>query len=89
MEEKNTTNPSEKNESKQSSKKSRKNEKPGFSETLKDYKAEFQKIIWPKRSELGKKTVTVIVTSLLMGVIITCMDTVYTVGYDFLLSLLG
>lgn len=88
MEEKNTTNPSEKNESKKQSKKQeKKNEKSSFSETFKDYKAEFQKIIWPNREEVTKKTVTVIITSLLVGVVIFCMDTVYTAGYDVILNL--
>lgn len=89
MEEKNTTNPSEKNESKKESKKQeKKGDKPGFSETFRDYKAEFQKIIWPNRDEIAKKTVTVIITSLFIGAIIFCMDTIYTAGYDVILSLL-
>lgn len=90
LEEKNTTNPNEKNESKQQKvSQAKKSEKPSFSETVKDYKAEFKKIIWPNRSEVAKKTVTVIITSLLVGTIIFCMDTVYTAGYNIILSLLG
>ena len=90
MEEKNTTNPSEKNELKQAKPKQVKQvNKASFSDTIADYKAEFKKIIWPKRDELSKKTVTVIITSLLVGVIIFCMDTIYTTGYNFILSLLG
>lgn len=90
MEEKNTTNPSEKNELKQAKPKQEKKEnKASFSDAVADYKAEFKKIIWPKRDELSKKTVTVIITSLLVGVIIFCMDTIYTTGYNFILSLLG
>ena len=90
MQENNTTNPSEKNESKKEKKqKPKKNAKPGFSETVADYKAEFKKIVWPTKQELAKRTVTVILTSLLVGVIITCMDFVYSGGYDWILSLLG
>ncbi|MBS4960705.1 MAG: preprotein translocase subunit SecE [Clostridiales bacterium] len=59
-----------------------------FSETVQDYKAEFHKIIWPKRDEVFKKTGTVIITSLIVGAVIFCMDTIYTSGYDLLLSLL-
>ena len=36
-----------------------------------------------------KSTATVIVTSLIVGVIITCMDTVFSAGYDTLINLLG
>lgn len=89
MEEQNTTiTPDEKNESK-NSKKPKKEDKASFADTVKDYKAEFGKIIWPNREELSKKTVTVIVTSLLIGAVIFCIDTVYTTGYNFILSLLG
>lgn len=90
MEEKNTTNPSGKNESKKQKKQpNKKNTKPTFSETVADYKAEFKKIVWPTRQELAKKTVTVILTSLLVGVIVSCMDIVYSAGYDCILNLLG
>ncbi len=90
MEENNTTNPNEKNESKKQKKQQpKKNAKPSFSETVADYKAEFKKIVWPTRQDLAKKTVTVILTSLLVGVIITCMDFVYSGGYDWVLNLLG
>lgn len=87
MEEKNTTNPSGK--TKGQKKLPKKNDKPTFSETIADYKAEFKKIVWPTKQELAKKTVTVILTSLLVGVIITCMDMVYSGGYDYILTLLG
>lgn len=54
-----------------------------------DLKGEFKKIIWPKRAELIKQTMTVIGTSLFVGVIIFCMDTVFNEGYKLLLSLLS
>ena len=54
-----------------------------------DVKAEFKKIIWPGKAELRKKTGTVIVTSLVMGVIIFAMDTVYTTLYNLVLGLIG
>ncbi|MEY8321760.1 preprotein translocase subunit SecE [Lachnospiraceae bacterium 46-61] len=89
MEENNTTNPSEKNESKKQKKQPNKNAKPTFSETIADYKAEYKKIVWPTKQDLARKTVTVILTSLLVGVIVSCMDIVYSAGYDCILSLLG
>ncbi|MBO8434508.1 MAG: preprotein translocase subunit SecE [Tyzzerella sp.] len=93
MQKQNTTNPNEKNESKEkkskAKKQSKKSDKPSFAETVADYKAEFKKIIWPNRSETVKNTITVIVTSLLMGAIIFCIDTVVAGGYNFILGLLG
>ena len=85
MEEKNTTNP----KTKEQKKLPKKNDKPTFSDTVADYKAEFKKIVWPTKQELAKKTVTVILTSLLVGVIISCMDIIYSAGYDCILNLLG
>ena len=70
-------------------KKQPKKGKSTFTETIKDYKAEFNKIIWPNRTEVSKKTVTVMVTSLLIGVIIFCMDTVFTTGLNLLIDLIG
>ena len=53
------------------------------------FKAEFKKIIWPNKQDLRKKTGSVIVTSLIMGVIIFAMDTVFTTLYNLVLGLLG
>ena len=90
MEQENTTNPNEKNEQKKvTPKQNKKENKESFSEKFADYKAEFRKIIWPNRSELTKKTFTVIVTSLVMSIIIFGMDTIYTSGYNFILGLLS
>ena len=94
MEEQNATKPEDKSKSTENAKKNesakgKKTEgKMSFSETVQDYKAEFHKIIWPKRDEVFKKTGTVIITSLIVGAVIFCMDTIYTSGYDLLLSLL-
>lgn len=58
-------------------------------DTFADYKAEFKKIIWPDRADMVKRTATVIVTSLIVGVIIFCMDTVFSAGYSAILGLMG
>ncbi|KAF5081112.1 preprotein translocase subunit SecE [Anaerotignum sp.] len=60
-------------------------DRDGFAE----YKAEFKKIIWPSRPEIAKKTFTVIVTSLILGVLIFCMDSVFSAGYSAIIGLLG
>lgn len=85
MEEKQNTNQT--NETKQAKPKQVKknNDRDGFAE----YKAEFKKIIWPSRPEIAKKTFTVIVTSLILGVIIFCMDSVFSAGYSAIIGLLG
>lgn len=63
--------------------------KPSFGAVVADHKAEFKKIVWPKRDEVARKTVTVIGTSLLIGAIIFCYDTVFTGAIDTAMSALG
>jgi len=42
-----------------------------------DLKGEFKKVIWPTKKELAVSTVQVIVASLIIGVVIISMDSVY------------
>ena len=39
-------------------------------------KAEFKKIIWPDKSSLAKQTVLVLVISVILGILITVVDSV-------------
>ena len=55
-----------------------KSKKAGLSEIIADHKSEFKKIVWPKKMEVVKKTGVVIVTSIFVGAVIFCMDTVFT-----------
>ena len=90
MEEKNITNQT--NEVKQTkpvSQAKTAKKKDNDKDTFADYKAEFKKIVWPSRPEVAKKTVTVVVTSLIIGAIIFCMDTVFNAGYGVIIGLLG
>ena len=90
MEELKTANPNEKNEVKKaSSKKSPAQEKEGLSKKLADCKAEAKKIVWPNRETVKKNTITVIITSLLVGAIIFGMDTVYTTVLNLFIGLLA
>ena len=50
-------------------------------------KAEFRKIIWPTRDDLIKKTGTVTIVSIVLGVIIAILDFLIQNGIDFLLGL--
>ena len=92
MEEKNITNQT--NEVKQTkpapqAKTTKTTKKDNGKDTFADYKAEFKKIVWPTRPEVVKKTATVVVTSLIIGAIIFCMDTVFNAGYGVIIGLLG
>ena len=90
MEEKNSTNQTNVTKPKESNVTKPKQEKKGNDkDTFADYKAEFKKIVWPGRPEIAKKTVTVIVTSLIVAGIIFCMDTVLSTGYSTMISLIG
>lgn len=48
------------------------------------YKGEFDKIVWPKRDELVKEVVVVIVTSLMVGAIIAGMDYFFNYLYTLI-----
>ena len=50
-------------------------------------KAEWRKIIWPTRDDLVKKTGTVAVVSVILGVIIAILDFLIQNGIDFMLGL--
>lgn len=89
MEEKNEQNSNEFGKNELKPKKQSKKNNQSFSETVKDYKAEFHKIIWPNRFEVSKKTVTVMVTSLIVAGAIFFMDTVFTTGLNLLINLIG
>jgi len=54
-----------------------------------EFKGEFTKIIWPSRKDLVKQSLTVIVTSLIFGVIICGMDMIFSYAYQALVFLVG
>lgn len=49
-------------------------------------KTEFHKIIWPARKTLGKQAVAVVAVSLVLGLIITFIDTILQYGINFLVK---
>ncbi len=63
-------------------KKSNKKEKKKKGSFFADHKSEFKKITWPNRKVLTKQTFTVIVISLIVGVIIFAYD----LGIDFIIE---
>ena len=54
---------------------------------LEGLKSEFGKIIWPAKEQLAKQTAAVIVVSVVVGLMITILDTFIQYGIDFLVNL--
>lgn len=51
---------------------------------FKGLKAEFKKIIWPDKESIGKQSVAVVVSTIVLGVIIALFDT----GIKFLIDII-
>lgn len=49
-------------------------------------KSEFHKIIWPAKKALGKQAVAVVAISVVLGLIITLIDTILQYGINFLVK---
>ena len=49
--------------------------------------AEFKRIVWPSKEELAKETATVIVVSLIVGIIILLIDLGFEQAYSALVNL--
>ena len=50
-------------------------------------KAEFDKIIWPDKKSIARQTVAVVIVSVVLGLIIAVLDTVFKYGVDVLVGL--
>ena len=50
-------------------------------------KAEFKKIIWPTKESLARQTTAVVIVSVVLGLIITLLDTIIQYGVNFLVNL--
>lgn len=46
----------------------------GFSEWWKSVKAQFRRIIWPKKQAVASETIVVLIISIILGVIIALLD---------------
>lgn len=51
---------------------------------FKGLKKEFKKVVWPDKKDITKQTTAVLVISLVLGLIITLLDTIIQYGVDFL-----
>jgi len=58
--------------------------KSGMKDFFKGIKTEFKKISWPDKTTLLKQSVVVVTISIVLGLLITLMDTVIQYGVNFL-----
>lgn len=65
---------------------SAKNDAPKFS-FWKGVKTEFNKIIWPNKEDMLKQSVAVLCVSIVMGLVITFLDTLIQFGINFVTAL--
>ena len=63
-----------------------KTEKTQKKSWFKGLQAEFKKVIWPDKNALVKQTTAVVTVSVLLGVIITVIDTIVKYGIDLLVK---
>lgn len=66
-----------------------KKERVSLAEIWKVHVSEFKRIVWPSRQEVIKQTITVIVISIILGLIIWGLDIVYESAYQAVLTALG
>jgi len=62
----------------------KKEQKAGLSVFFKGVKAEFKKISWPDKNKLFKQSVAVVCISVVLGMIITLIDTILQFCINFL-----
>ncbi len=51
-----------------------------------ELKAEFRKIVWPDKKLLGKQSVAVIISAIIIGIIIALIDWLMQVGLTFIIG---
>ena len=60
-----------------------------FSRVFKGLRSEWMKIIFPSNERILNDSVTVLVSSVIIGAMIFVLDSVFGAGFGFLLSLFG
>ena len=53
---------------------------------IKGLKAEYRKIIWPKKEEVSKQTAAVVVCSLILGALRAGLDFAFKTGLSFIIK---
>jgi len=51
---------------------------------FKGLKSEFKKVVWPDKQTLARQMIAVIVSSVMIGVIITIVDQIVQYGLEFI-----
>lgn len=59
----------------------------GIEKFFNGVKAEYRKIIWPKKDDVKKETVAVIACSLAIGVIIAVLDFLFKLGMENIINI--
>ena len=66
----------------------KKKDKVKLSERLKkfwrDYKSEFKKIVWPSKEDTTRNTVVVVVSIVIVGVVVSVLDFLFSQGLTLL-----
>lgn len=60
--------------------------KKKIGEWFKGLKAEFHKIIWPDQNSVIRQTVTVVIITIILGLIIVMLDAVIQYGLDWIIG---
>lgn len=63
------------------------NDKAPKTSFFKGLKAEFKKIIWPKKGELVRESVVVVISIIVLGLLIAGIDMLIQYGVNFLINL--
>lgn len=51
-----------------------------------ELKGEFRKIVWPDKKKLGKQSVAVLITAIVVGIIISAVDWLMQIGLSFIIG---
>lgn len=58
----------------------------GMGNVLSNLKTEFSRIIWPNKDSLTKSTVSVLISSVALGIIIAVIDMIIKFGLGFVIA---
>ena len=51
-----------------------------------ELKGEFRKIVWPDKKKLGKQSVAVLITAIVVGIITSAVDWLMQIGLSFIIG---
>ena len=63
------------------------NEKAPKTSWFAGLKSEFKKIVWPDKKSLARQSVAVVAVSIVLGLIIAVLDSIFKYGVDILVNL--